>query len=1030
MKADLSRQTFDPARHYAKVLMQQGRVQLDADWNEQQDIQQYQAETEAGDVIGACGVPKFEAGGGFQIGVTSDGKDLTISPGRIYMDGILCELSLAEITVTVLPGAQQIEVSTWMLDGREFELGQWVELLVNNEAPRLLLINAIDKNLRRVTVAAAISGFPFAAGAAVRLRRKTTYNSQPDYFKPLALTGADALSTGRYRVYLDVWERHITSIEDPHMREIALGGPDTATRVKTVWQVKLERLGNTGAGDCTSAFPANWQPQNGVGTGKLKVRVDPGPTNTNLCVLPPGAGYQGLENQLYRVEVHHQLPPVVGSTSTPSFKWSRDNGVVVTAMEEVAQAATVHNVGRDDTLGFATGQLVEALDDRTDLNSQPGNLLTITGAVDRATRTIPLDQAPTGVDTAYHAKLRRWEGQGVIRQPTDDNDWISLESGLQIQFSVGSYKTGDYWLIPARTATSADTGDIEWPRDATGQSLAQRPHGVRHHYCPLALVDFDGTAFKSTPGTELLDCRKTFPALTAITAADVSFDNATCNLLPGATTVQSAIEVLCQRRQGGNCTLIAIPGPGWETIFSQLADNQDASICFQAGDYPLTSPVTLLKKGHLKLTGCGPGTRIIASQSEAAFVFKDCKSVIVRDLYAESHVARSGPGSQKRLNGVLTFDNCPAITVEAVTLKCAGGAVRAATCITVRNAPPPPAGDGSGAGLVSIRHCDLGIGHQQVGLLLVDTARAQVEDNILRAADKPVLGTLLEDKRYRAKLRRQLIANVKLGLLTDPATSGTNATVTIAGHIVNFRTDPALVRGNRDNNGWQIVINALGPGAFANPLALQTFLEGLADQILLSGGAISGVPAFVRTAIQAILNQDVAVAAQGIVLGGRLAQDVRILNNTLQDVIQGIHIGVSHEEAARGTPDRADAVIIAGNTVRVSLPTSATRERHAIFVGNSTSLIVENNYLTVRRFEKTRGLRIEGIRIFGHVGRRLIVRHNHLSDFNIGVRFNPLNVFPKPQWIITDNVSPQAATVVEVPGSVSSLVRGLNDNYA
>ena len=35
MKGDYSRDTFDPAKHFTRVLMQQGRVQLDADWNEQ-----------------------------------------------------------------------------------------------------------------------------------------------------------------------------------------------------------------------------------------------------------------------------------------------------------------------------------------------------------------------------------------------------------------------------------------------------------------------------------------------------------------------------------------------------------------------------------------------------------------------------------------------------------------------------------------------------------------------------------------------------------------------------------------------------------------------------------------------------------------------------------------------------------------------------------------------------------------------------------------------------------------------------------
>ena len=35
MKGDFSRDTFDENKNYSSVLMQQGRVMLDADWNEQ-----------------------------------------------------------------------------------------------------------------------------------------------------------------------------------------------------------------------------------------------------------------------------------------------------------------------------------------------------------------------------------------------------------------------------------------------------------------------------------------------------------------------------------------------------------------------------------------------------------------------------------------------------------------------------------------------------------------------------------------------------------------------------------------------------------------------------------------------------------------------------------------------------------------------------------------------------------------------------------------------------------------------------------
>ena len=58
-----------------------------------------------------------------------------------------------------------------------------------------------------------------------------------------------------------------------------------------------------------------------------------------------------------------------------------------------------------------------------------------------------------------------------------------------MRFEPGVYRTGDYWLIPARTATR----DVEWPRQEGGdEPLPQAPHGVYHHFCRLALLNFDG----------------------------------------------------------------------------------------------------------------------------------------------------------------------------------------------------------------------------------------------------------------------------------------------------------------------------------------------------------------------------------------------------------------------------------------------------------------------------------------------------------------------------------------------------------
>ena len=59
MKGDFSRVSYYQKKHYSGVLMQQGRVQTDADWNEQEAIQRRRTQVEARDVIGRTGITQI-----------------------------------------------------------------------------------------------------------------------------------------------------------------------------------------------------------------------------------------------------------------------------------------------------------------------------------------------------------------------------------------------------------------------------------------------------------------------------------------------------------------------------------------------------------------------------------------------------------------------------------------------------------------------------------------------------------------------------------------------------------------------------------------------------------------------------------------------------------------------------------------------------------------------------------------------------------------------------------------------------------
>src|SRR4029078_1236750 len=88
MSSDISRQRFNPANDFSSVLMQQGRVQWDADWNEWNEILDRHWRSETIDIIGRCVVP-LETPNGFEIQLS--GGKMMICRGRIYVHGLQAE---------------------------------------------------------------------------------------------------------------------------------------------------------------------------------------------------------------------------------------------------------------------------------------------------------------------------------------------------------------------------------------------------------------------------------------------------------------------------------------------------------------------------------------------------------------------------------------------------------------------------------------------------------------------------------------------------------------------------------------------------------------------------------------------------------------------------------------------------------------------------------------------------------------------------------------------------------------------------
>ena len=140
------------------------------------------------------------------------------------------------------------------------------------------------------------------------------------------------------------------------MREAALGGPDTCTREKTVWQVKLLRAADPDTPLTCLSEIGPWKTLTATADGRLAARAEASIPPKTPCQLPPEAGYRLLENHLYRVEIHDD-----GTiTGKARYKWSRDNGSILSRVvrwldDPIANEFEVANIGRDDVLAISAG---------------------------------------------------------------------------------------------------------------------------------------------------------------------------------------------------------------------------------------------------------------------------------------------------------------------------------------------------------------------------------------------------------------------------------------------------------------------------------------------------------------------------------------------------------------------------------------------------------------------------------------------------------------------------------------------------
>jgi len=537
MGADLSRVRLNSLLDFAAVELKQGGVLLDADANESMAIVDRRLRALASDVLGRATVSSTTPDA-FKLALS--GGQLEIGKGRLYVDGLLAENH----------GATSDDPNDRLFDDLMAEM---------------VFADAVP------------------------------YSAQPYLPQPPNLPAA-----GRHLVYLDVWNREVTQLENPNLVEPAVG-VETTSRVQTVWQVRV--LGDDAGGSTDCASPdtdfAGWgtliAPSTGVlSTGTYEVAAVDDP-----CELPATGGYRGLENQLYRVEIQDAGQPGAGAT----FKWSRENASVGSTIASVISSTELElpSLGRDDVLRFNTGDWVEITDDVREFSQAAGEIRRIT--VNEATRRVTFVPALPGPmlpasfpDPQFpidrHLRIRRWDQKGrvfrrgsggtpvqiqdldtpgstgVINVPAAGVE-VLLENGVTVTFdSTGTtgFKAGDYWVFAARTS------------DASVEILNREPpRGIHHHYARLGIWDV-------TAGT-VTDCRHPWPPSGDGDDCGCSTCVTPASHASGQLTIQDAVNKVAQT--GG-------------------------TVCLSPGIYALKQPVRVVNGKSVRIRGQGPTSVVVA----------------------------------------------------------------------------------------------------------------------------------------------------------------------------------------------------------------------------------------------------------------------------------------------------------------------------------------------------------------------------------------------------------------------------------
>lgn len=480
------------------------------------------------------------------------------------------------------------------------------------------------------------NGHLYLGGLRLEMSSQDRFLLQKDWLNFNVATAPPPPPDGQSRndlVWIEAWQQPVTAVEDSELFEVALGGPDTSTRWRTMRRVHVAQ--GVVDSECADAWAGVSAGFAGLGvlnadmelatTARLTVGFTAPPATGDLCAPPQAGGYLGAENQAIRVQMVDATHYTWGfDNAAPLYRvqLSADNGQLVrlTLLNQPKDA--VHWPLRDQVVELLPWSAALANGER--VAEVAGHLCKVAVSYNPDDQTMQIDTpVPAGFGTQWQARsdqaeffdgtaeqnffyLRVWNRGDDLASPASIPIATAAlgNTGLQVTFGGGPLRAADHWIIAARPA--APDVVVPWVLELAGGAA---PHGRRRYRAPLALIRWTTTGGVTT-GAVLHDCRPPFLPLTRIRnccSVTVGDGNQSFGMF---SSVQAAID--------------SLPASG-------------GTVCILPGRYE--ESVRVQARRNVTLHGCGPRSRIAAPVAEGpgstALRILDSTDVAVESLALE-----------------------------------------------------------------------------------------------------------------------------------------------------------------------------------------------------------------------------------------------------------------------------------------------------------------------------------------------------------------------------------------------------------